>query len=129
MKCYVIGRSRHADIVLADESVAARHAELVVTADGRHHVTNCRSDRGTAMRIGSEWHDIRQAYIDPSETLRLGTLEITVAALLSLADRRGAGPGKWTENAGDESEGRRDNRPSGRVERDPETGEIIRRSP
>ena len=40
LKTYVIGRSALADIVLADESVAPRHAEVVVTEDGHYFATS-----------------------------------------------------------------------------------------
>ena len=36
-----------ADVVIADTSVAPHHAELIVTADGRFHLTDCASESGT----------------------------------------------------------------------------------
>ena len=49
-KTFVIGRSSFADIVIPDESVAPRHAEVVITADGRYYVTDCASTGGTFER-------------------------------------------------------------------------------
>jgi len=141
MKCYVIGRSRHADIVLADQSVAPRHAELLVTADGRHHLTACGAEAELLQHSTNGWQSIRQSYLAPETEIRIGEYTTTLAALIALAEPRTTQQGRWTAEAEAETGtgggthnsgsrgGKQDSRMSGRVERDPETGEIIRRSP
>ncbi len=127
MHTLVIGRSPDADIVVADSSVARQHAELVLTDDGRYHVTDCGGDGGTwravAMRHGEEiWERTRQSFVAPGQPLRLGQYRATVEELLAMRpqDVRGtqpAGAGGGTGEPG----------LRGPVERDPRTGEIVRR--
>ena len=108
-RTYVIGRSTFADVVLADGSVAPHHAELVVTERGRLHLTDGGSPGGTWRRAGDGWEPVRQAFVEPAETIRLGDYVCTPGDLVGAA---GAGQG----------------RPSrGRLERDAATGELVRR--
>ena len=131
MKTYVIGRSQYADIVLADASVAPRHGELVVTEDGRYHVTDCATASGIWRRGkgddgGARWERVRQTFVAEDETLRFGDYGCNVRELLRLVEpaEAGDGGGRWrpemVRDAGPDL-------PHGRVERDPLTGEIIRR--
>lgn len=135
MRTLVIGRSPDADIVLADATVARRHAELVITDDGRYHLTDCGGDGGTwravARRDGAEvWERTRQSFVAARQPLRFGAYRATVEELLATR-----APGQWTP-------GQRASGPagtvgpagsavgdslSGPVERDPRTGEIVRR--
>ena len=128
-RSYVIGRSPYADVVLADPGIAGRHAEIVATSDGRYHVTDCASETGTWHRADPEgdWESVRQAFVGPDDELRLGELACTVRSLLGdqLSPRGGQGSakGRWRHEglgAGHAAEPQR-----GRVERDPETGEIV----
>ena len=130
-RSFVIGRSPYADVVLADTGVARRHAEVVATADGRFHLTDCASETGTWRRAGKDgpWEAVRQAFVAPDEPLRLGDHHCTVESLLGDQLRPeegpgrggGAGKGRWRhEGMGETAEP-----PRGRVERDPETGEIV----
>jgi hypothetical protein len=107
LKTYVIGRSAFADIVLADESVAPRHAEVVVTA---------------------RWEPIRQAFVLADEPLRLGEHLCTLKDLLRTAAEAPVAPGTQPAVpavAGAEAAPR----VRGRVERDAKTGEIVRKRP
>jgi hypothetical protein len=129
LKTLIVGRSSHADIVVADDSVARRHMEIVVTHDGRYYVTDCASGAGTwravDMRNDKEvWEETRQAFVHPDQPLRLGTYRCTLSGLFAklrpiTVDERGAGyhdPGPKPVP-----------RPRGPVARDPRTGEIVRR--
>ena len=124
----MIGRSPSADVVLADTAVAPHHAELVITADGRFHLTDCATDGGTWVKEGegnSGWRPVRQDFVQPAQLLRLGDYQCTVGDLLrwsraAPADAS-AGGGAW------EAAGQR--RIRGPVARDPTTGEIVRRRP
>ena len=144
MRTYVIGRSPHADIVLADPSVARRHAELLSTDDGRLFLTDCASDSGSWRQTASpinaaipDWLPLRQAFIDHDEPLRLGDFHCSGAQLLQMAGSavdtgNGSQNGQNGQNGhpGQDSFGARNEpttRPHGSVERDPHTGEIIRR--
>lgn len=131
MRTLVVGRNPFADVVLADGSVAAHHAELVLTDDGRLHLTDCAGGTGS-FRRGEDggWTAIRQAFIGIDEPLRLGDHVCTARDLLRGA-REPLPTGAVGENRraepGDGGSGRV--RPRGRVERDPRTGEIVHRRP
>lgn len=146
MRTYVIGRSRFADIVFADPSVAPRHAELTLTDDGRGYLVDAGADMGSAARpaAGASFVPWRQGFLTPGAVLRFGRTEIAVEALIAMARGRpqgepgriwqGEGPGETGSGAGGGSGspggpggGGHDTRPRGRVERDPMTGEIIGR--
>lgn len=134
MRNFVIGRSQFADLRLPDASIAAQHAELVVTEDGRAHVTDTGSPGGTWRRVrdesgGETWAPIRQSFVGPNEVLRFGEHIVPVADLLrellpKVPQGAGGGGGSGSSGGGDSS------RPAplkGPVERDPATGEIVRR--
>jgi pSer/pThr/pTyr-binding forkhead associated (FHA) protein len=121
MKTYVIGRSKDADISIADDSVARRHAEIVVTDGGRYHLTDCASAAGTwradvAEQDGAGWRPVRQDFVGGDEPIRLGDYRCTVRALLREATDGGDDSGAVSGEAA-----------PGPVERDPVTGEIVRR--
>jgi FHA domain len=125
----VIGRSPSADVVLADTSVAPHHAELVITADGRLHLTDCATDAGTWVEgesAGSSgWRPVRQDFVRPDQLLRLGDYECTAVDLLRWSR---AAPADASAGAGPR-EGAGQRRIRGPVARDPTTGEIVRRRP
>ena len=119
MRTYLVGRSAYADIVIADPSVAEHHAEIVVAGDGRFFVTDCAAGPGTwRLRPDGEWEAIRQGFVEPTDVLRLGDHRCVVAELLQPAAPRDGGEAAPYHEPG---------RPKGRVERDPTTGEIVRR--
>ena len=115
-----VGRSRRNDVRLAHRSVSRRHAELTVADDGRIYVTDCASRFGTHVRSHTGWREIRQEFVDIDDILRVGDHEIRVRELLALADSRGSS----TTHAHIEEK-----RPTGPVERNPHTGEIVRKTP
>ena len=130
MRTFVIGRSPDADIVLADATVARRHAELIISDDGRFHLTDCGGGDGTwravAQRDGREvWERTRQSFVAAGQPLRFGGFRTTVQELL--AGRQSAA--RHHETAGPAGGGTGTGKPAlrGPVERDPRTGEIVRR--
>jgi len=122
----MIGRSHAADIVIAEASVAACHAELVITDDGRHHLTDCASGNGTWRRpvralADGKWRPIRQGFVHLDDEVRLGEHCCTVRDLIAVAGAT------VLPDGGDSRTDTEPYRPRGRVERDPVTGEIVRR--
>ncbi|HMB77873.1 MAG TPA: FHA domain-containing protein [Kiloniellaceae bacterium] len=141
LKTYVIGRSSLADIVIPDESVAPRHAEVVITVDGRYYVTDCASAGGTWRRIawqaqpdvredlGAEagWELLRQDFVAGDEELRFGDFASSLDRLFAASHSRHHNtktPATTAMTRGDTAA-----RPQGRVERDPLTGQIVRKRP
>lgn len=125
MRTFVIGRSAHADAPLAEPGVARRHLELTESDDGRWYAVDAAGpDRvGEAQtwrwdEPAGAWAPLRQDFVATDDRLRLGvSAEWRVSALIATAERRRAA----------EADGREDGR-TGRVERDPATGEIVRRA-
>ena len=129
LRTLVIGRSPYADVVLADTSVDRRHAELVLTADGRYFLTDCATKSGTWHCLGEEqgrerWQKVRQCFVGGEDALRLGDHRCTVGELLEgLEVETGNGTqGRWRGEPGRDGS---NEMPRGRVERDPRTGEIV----
>jgi hypothetical protein len=135
LKTLVIGRSPFADVVIADTSVAPHHAELVVTDDGRLYLTDCGTGPGTWRQSGSQgragaapWSPVRQDFVGADEPLRLGDYRCTAAELMHRLRADAPSHAHGAPPASDHPEGHRQ-RLRGRVERDPTTGEIVRRRP
>ncbi len=128
-KTLQIGRGSHADIVIADAGVAALHAELVVTSDGRLYLTDRGDDAGTHLRAAngepSDWAPLRQGFVENGQELRFGPFAILVEDLRRRADEA-TDDGPIGQGGG---YGGRPAQPQirGAVERDPATGEIVRR--
>jgi hypothetical protein len=127
LRTLVIGRSPFADVVVADGSVAPHHAELVLTDDDRLHLTDCGTETGSwRQRSGGDWQAVRQAFVDRAEPLRLGDFRCTPDDLLRIAGERTPTGGLGPDPAW---QGGSAQRLRGRLERDPRTGEIVRRRP
>lgn len=140
-RTYVVGRSSFADIVIPDESVAPRHAEVVITGDGRYYLTDCASSEGTWRRIAWQaksagqrdiadkagWELLRQDFVASDEMLRFGNHESSLEKLFAASPRQRTA----TEPAVgvDSDRSGTTTRPQGLVERDPLTGQIIRKRP
>ena len=136
MRTYLIGRSSFADIVIADDSVAPRHAELVVTDDGQFFLTDCATGSGTwhaVKPVGGrvdndtlDWQPLRQGFVRPDEPLRFGRHRCSVEELIKpIAASRSLPQGFAL--TGQEDEADQTGRKKGRVERDPITGQIVRK--
>ncbi len=122
-KTVIIGRSSHADIVIADGGVDANHGELVITPEGRTYRTDRGSETGTYIQADSGWIAIRQTFIEDTDMLRFGSFQCTGEELRQRAEAViDAGAAQASGKAGQNSTQLR-----GAVERDPVTGEIVRR--
>ena len=67
----VLGRSSGCHLVLADDSVSRRHAELLVS-DGRWHVRDLGSTNGTWLN----GRQVGDAEVRPGDVLHLGACEL-----------------------------------------------------
>ena len=76
-----VGRKGTCDVVLRDGSVSRCHAEVVCLPDGRIHVADRATAKGTFVRRGSEWRPVGQALLDPEDVLRFGECTITAGEL------------------------------------------------
>lgn len=81
-KIYKIGRSPSSDIVLADETVSAHHAELIITEDGSLYLSDTNSTHGTFIQKQGKFVKIKQSYITPRDVLRFARCQISAKELL-----------------------------------------------
>ncbi len=124
---YRIGRAEGADIRLADASVSRLHAELLITADGRFFLTDCRSSGGTRIRKSGErqWLGVQQSWVTKTDSVQLGQHQTSIEELLlNIKDSHGAG--KLKGPGGTPEPTSRDELPEGPVRRDLATGEILK---
>jgi predicted component of type VI protein secretion system len=81
-RTFTIGRAPDCDLVLADESVSRRHAELLVIAGGEVFVTDCRSTHGTVVLEHGAERRHEQGVVAPQASLRFGDITMSVAEIL-----------------------------------------------
>ena len=115
-----IGRSRRMDVTLQAGTVSRRHAELNVDGSRatRHVLRDCNSANGTRVFREGRWQRVSREVVQPSDKVRFGDFETTIAALLEAVPADHAGVGRDERHPlGD--------RPKGPVKRNPGTGEVV----
>ena len=75
LKTLSIGRSLERDVVINDDSVSRKHAEITLARDLRIFVIDAASAAGTSILRNGGWVDVRQDYLNPGEVLRVGSVE------------------------------------------------------
>jgi len=106
---YLIGRDPDPSqprIVLEDKSVSRTHGKLAVLGSDRYLIEDMRSQNGTFLRAADGWKRVERAQVGADDEVRLGAFITTVAALL----QRAVGASARIK-----------------IERNPETGEIVKR--
>ena len=104
-----IGRHPKCAIVVDDPTVSRHHATIVEIAPGRYLLTDENSTSGSFVQEAAGWKRIFTARVAETDRIRLGGYETSVQTLLNKPPA--AAPGVGTQ--------------AGRIERNPETGEII----
>ena len=127
LKVYLVGRHSCCDFQLDDRSVSRKHAEIVPLADGRFYLTDRNSTHGTFVLESGNWKKIRQAFVEPSQSVRLGRKKIKVASFNALRAKNLQEPGISISKAGSPAP---DTPPKllpkdYGVKRNPETGEVV----
>jgi len=79
---FSIGRSPKCDIVVADDSVSRRHAELTVLENGLLFLVDCRSTQGTVLHRDNETNSFQQELLLPTDIVQFGDFKIPVKELL-----------------------------------------------
>ena len=79
---FAIGRSRDCDVVLADDSISRRHAELTIVGGDKLFLTDCHSRNGTILLKDGREISIRQEFLYPDDLLRFGDVEMSVKEIL-----------------------------------------------
>ncbi len=70
--CFTIGRAGTQDIIVDSPTVSRQHAELVIGNDGSLLLIDCGSTHGTFLERGGRSIPVRQEFISPTDTIRLG---------------------------------------------------------
>jgi pSer/pThr/pTyr-binding forkhead associated (FHA) protein len=106
MQTVIIGREPDTDqprIILPHQSVSRRHATVTALGGGTYMISDAGSRGGTFVYRGGTWAQITSANVGLSDRVRFGTVAATLGEFLARVV--GAAPR--------------------RVERNPETGEIV----
>jgi pSer/pThr/pTyr-binding forkhead associated (FHA) protein len=106
---YVIGREPDPGrprIVLEDKSISRNHGLISGVGDGRYVLEDMNSANGTYIRERGGWRRVERVTVGINDEVRLGMYVTSVSALLQRAVHT---PGRT------------------RLERNPETGEIVRK--
>jgi pSer/pThr/pTyr-binding forkhead associated (FHA) protein len=115
MSTYIVRRGRdggaairreNSDIFINDETVSSVHGRIIDCGGGRYEVSDNDSTNGTFIRESHGWVRIQTAELTRSDEIKLGTFVTRIGDLLG---------------SGSSSPGRV------RLERNPETGEIIQK--
>lgn len=129
---YRIGRDQSNDVVIDDNSVSRLHAELVLSKSGKMYLSDCKSNNGTFVGRDGQWVPIIQNFIEPAEVILLGRHQTTGSQLMAMAQasaRARAGksaPPSQSKRSHAEEQRQKNDLPSGKVRRDPGTGDIIK---
>lgn len=107
MTTYRIGRLADCDIVINDATVSRHHAEIAISDGGQIVLTDIGSTGGTYVRGKTGWRPIQQSSVTLIDEVRFGSWESSIQLLLNqLRTKKGGRV---------------------RLERDPDTGEIVTR--
>ena len=120
MPVYKIGRNSVCDIVVDNGGVSRRHAEILVLEDGRLYLTDCASKNGTWILREGRHRPVRQTFVQHTDRVCFGSVQMTVAELL-----RRIQPPKPVQGDAAQSRDTDNSLPGGRVKRNPETGEVV----
>lgn len=80
--CFTIGRAGTQDIIVDAPTVSRRHAELVIGNDGALLLVDCESTHGTFLERGGRSIPVRQEFISPTDTIRLGEHTLSAQEIL-----------------------------------------------
>jgi pSer/pThr/pTyr-binding forkhead associated (FHA) protein len=79
---FTIGRSEGCDIVLADDSVSRRHAELVPLGGGQLQVADCGSTHGTLLIHHGHRRPLTREVVPLDADVQFGDIRLSVSDLL-----------------------------------------------
>lgn len=87
---FTIGSDTGCDLVLADETVAPRHAQIEISSTGTLILTDCGQAPATKLVHQGEARPVRRAVLTPGDHVRFGDLELSVPELIDALelDRR-----------------------------------------
>ena len=82
-RTFTIGRNPACHIVLADDRVSKKHAEITFLEGGKIQLTDANTVNGTYILKGEEFKKLtKPTFISPTDTVMFGPCEMTVKDLL-----------------------------------------------
>ena len=87
---FIIGKYADCDVVLSDDSVSRRHAELIVV-DGKLVLIDRHSLNGTYIIKDGKTRKITQELVQASDKVQFGTVRYELRELLSYIQRKHPG--------------------------------------
>lgn len=75
---FSIGRSPECDLVLADQSVSRKHAELLVLDDGQLFLVDCQSTHGTRLSLHGQTRAVQQDFVPLDAIVQFGDVSISI---------------------------------------------------
>jgi hypothetical protein len=79
---FTIGRSPECDVVLADQSVSRKHAELMVLDDGQLFLVDCQSTHGTRLSQHGQTRPVQQEFVSLDAIVEFGDVSMPVADIV-----------------------------------------------
>jgi pSer/pThr/pTyr-binding forkhead associated (FHA) protein len=79
---FSIGRSPECDLVLADQSVSRKHAELMVLDDGQLFLVDCQSTHGTRLSLHGQTRPVQQDIVPLDAVVQFGDVSISVREIM-----------------------------------------------
>jgi predicted component of type VI protein secretion system len=79
---FSIGRSPECDLVLADQSVSRKHAELLVLDDGQLFLVDCQSTHGTRLSQHGHTRPVQQEFVSLDAIVQFGDVSIPMSDLV-----------------------------------------------
>jgi predicted component of type VI protein secretion system len=79
---FSIGRSPDCDLVLADQSVSRKHAELLVLDDGQLFLVDCQSTHGTRLLQHGQTRPVQQEFVALDAIVEFGDVSIPMGDVL-----------------------------------------------
>lgn len=79
---FSIGRSPECDLVLADQSVSRKHAELMVLDDGQLFLVDCQSTHGTRLSLHGQTRPVQQDIVPLDAVVQFGDVSISMREIM-----------------------------------------------
>ena len=79
---FSIGRSPECDLVLADQSVSRKHAELLVLDAGQLFLVDCQSTHGTRISQHGQTRPVQQEFVSLDAIVQFGDVSIPMSDVL-----------------------------------------------
>jgi pSer/pThr/pTyr-binding forkhead associated (FHA) protein len=88
---FTIGRDRHCDVPIEDDSVSRRHAEIWLGADGSLHIADLGSSNGTKIVRDGRSSRVEECALMAGDQVRLGVVTIGLDELVDRVEQRHPG--------------------------------------